>query len=139
MTLQPPFENLLGTEVKIGPAGEDNFTGDVWTGVVAHDSALKRFRLFLVQFAPEGRTKWHKHEFVQHLVILAGTAWVGIEDGRSERLVAGQSIIIPPNTVHWHGAGRDAPMAHLAVNFKGETDWTYPAVSDDEYAGFEKS
>ena len=133
----PPFPDLLGPDVKIGPAGLDNFSGDVWTGVVAHDSVKNRFRLHLVQFAPVGRTKWHKHEFVQHLIIMAGTAIVGFEDGTAERVVAGRSIIIPPNTVHWHGATRDAPMAHLAVNFKGETNWTYPAVSDAEFISFE--
>ena len=137
MTLTAPFPDLFGTEVVIGPAGENNFTGSVWTGIVAHDNVGNRFRLHLVQFAPIGRTKWHKHEFVQHLIILAGTALVGFEDGRAERVVAGRSIIIPPNTVHWHGATRDAPMAHLAVNFKGETDWTYPAVSDAEFVSFE--
>jgi quercetin dioxygenase-like cupin family protein len=133
----PPFPDLLGPEVKIGPAGLDNFTGEVWTGIVAEDSVKKQFRLYLVQFAPLGRTKWHKHQFVQHLIILSGTAMVGYEDGRLQRLTAGQSTIIPPNLVHWHGATRESAMAHLAVNFEGETDWSYPAVSPEEFASFE--
>jgi quercetin dioxygenase-like cupin family protein len=136
---EPPFPDLLGTDVKIGPAGLDNFSGEVWTGIVAEDAVKNnQYRLFLVQFAPMGRTKWHKHAFVQHLIVLAGVAMVGFEDGRIERVSKGESIQIQPNTVHWHGATRDAAMAHLAVNFEGTTDWTYPAVSPDEYASFEK-
>src|SRR5687767_5658115 len=105
--------------VAIAPADPNNFTGEVWAAVVTRGVPAEHCRLHLVQFAPRARTTWHTHEFVQHLIVLEGTAVVGFEKAPATLLQRGESIRIDPGTLHWHGATPDGPMAHLAVNFAG--------------------
>jgi quercetin dioxygenase-like cupin family protein len=49
----------------------------------------------------------------------------------------GDTVNIPPNTLHWHGASPDRLFAHLALSEAGEkgegTAWG-KHVTDNEYA-----
>jgi 4-carboxymuconolactone decarboxylase len=73
----------------------------------------------IVSFAAGARTKLHRHTSDQLLYIVSGIGKVGDIDG--EHVVSvGDSILIPANTDHWHGAGdTGSPMAHLTVQRKG--------------------
>ena len=55
------------------------------------------------------------HTGDQLLYIVSGIGKVGDADG--EHVVsAGDTVIIPANTDHWHGAGdTGSPMSHLTV------------------------
>ena len=57
---------------------------------------------------------------------------------RFRRLVevaeAGDVVSIEPDERHWHGADREEPMTHLAINIDATTTWLHK-VSDAEYDG----
>ena len=50
----------------------------------------------------------------------------------------GDVVYIAPGEKHWHGAGPETFMVHMAVNpatnSSGGADWMEP-VTDEEYAG----
>ncbi len=51
--------------------------------------------------------------------------------GKPQPINIGDLIHAPPRTTHWHGAGKDCAMTHLAIGL-GETRWL-EAVNDEEY------
>lgn len=73
------------------------------------------FSAAVVSFAPGARTVVHRHTSDQLLYIVSGIGKVGDADG--EHVVAvGDTVLIPANTDHWHGAGdTGSPMAHVTV------------------------
>ena len=91
-------------------------------------------KLFRVEFPAGSRTNWHTHSGVQVLVVLEGRCRFQHEGGSVEEAGVGETIYIPPNEKHWHGAPPDAPMVHLAVNIGLETAWL-EEVSEEEYSG----
>lgn len=92
-----------------------------------------------VTFEPKCRNNWHIHRADkgggQILIVTAGKGWY-CEWGKPARaLKAGDVVNIPAGVKHWHGAAKDSPFAHLAVEVpaeNGSTEWCEP-VSDDEY------
>ncbi len=69
----------------------------------------------LVHFSPGARTRMHRHTSEQFLYVLNGIGEVGDIEGVS-RISAGDAVVIPPDTDHWHGAGATgSPMTHLTV------------------------
>lgn len=129
------FVDLPGT-VK-GPATW--FTGDVWFDVLAAAPAPGVLRANRVRFAPGARTFWHRHVKGQTLHVTQGVARVGTRDGRVVQVRPGQSLWTPPGEWHWHGAGPDAFMEHLALwdacaphETGPESEWA-EEVTDEQY------
>jgi quercetin dioxygenase-like cupin family protein len=58
----------------------------------------------------------------QVFAVIEGEGWVQAKGQEARRIVTGDSAATEPNEVHWHGAGRLGPMAHVVVNF-GDTTW----------------
>lgn len=106
------------------------FSGEVWGDPVlaAEDGILVND----VFFAPGGRTDWHTHEVAQVLYVIAGSGWVQVRDGEGGPITAGDTVHIPAGEEHWHGAGADSYLLHLAVSV-GRTNWL-DKVSDADYA-----
>ena len=77
-------------------------------------------RLTLVRFTKGARTRLHTHTYDQVLLATEGTGVVSIE-GQDNELQAGQIIVIPRGTPHWHGARDDSPFAHINIATPGET------------------
>lgn len=75
-----------------------------------------------VSFAAGARTNWHSHPGGQVLYILEGQARVAARDGAPVSLGPGDLVTALPDEEHWHGAGPDGPMTHLAIQF-GDTAW----------------
>jgi 4-carboxymuconolactone decarboxylase len=73
----------------------------------------------IVSFAAGARTRLHRHTSDQLLYIVSGIGKVGDHDG--EHVVSvGDTVLIPANTDHWHGAGdTGSPMSHLTVQRSG--------------------
>ena len=123
-------------ETRRGP--EDWFTGDVWleTASVPKPGA----GLFRVLFEPGARTNWHTHPEGQFLFVVTGAGRAGTEDGPVEEIEAGDVVFFAPGERHWHGAGPDTFMVHIAItpaiSTDGGTDWLEP-VADEEYSGAE--
>jgi quercetin dioxygenase-like cupin family protein len=123
-------------ETRRGP--EDGFTGDVWleTASVPKPGA----GLFRVLFEPGARTNWHTHPEGQFLFVVTGAGRAGTEGGPVEEIEAGDVVFFAPGERHWHGAGPDTFMVHIAItpaiSTDGGTDWLEP-VADEEYSGAE--
>jgi quercetin dioxygenase-like cupin family protein len=113
-----------------------NFTGVVFSDEVVAGKAPSRMRASVVSFTPGARTAWHSHPVGQTLYCLSGAGRVQREGEQVQEIRAGDTVIIPPNVRHWHGAAPDKLFAHLAMSEqtdKGEgTSW-FEHVSDVDY------
>ena len=121
-------------ETRRGP--EDWFTGTVWMD--AAPGSPPGARVFRVFFEPGARTNWHTHPEGQILYVVTGTGWAQTEDEEAVEIGAGDVVYFAPGEKHWHGAGPDTFMVHVAVNpateSHGGADWMEP-VTDEEYSG----
>ena len=118
-----------------GPA--ESFTGVVWQDPIIEAPAPARVRSGLVRFEPGARTHWHAHPVGQVLYCLSGVGRICIGKGsQPQPIYPGDTVMIPPNAMHWHGAAPDRLFAHLAMSELGEagqgTQWGEP-VSDTDY------
>ena len=92
-----------------------------------------------VTFEPGCRNNWHIHRSAggggQILLCVAGEGWYQEWGKPARSLKAGDVVVIPANVKHWHGAKKDSPFSHIAVEVPGENasnEWLEP-VSDKEY------
>lgn len=119
------------------PAPEDYFTGQVWQDAVSSSTETQNLRSLLVTFAPGGRTHWHTHPLGQTLYVTSGCGRIQSWGGPLQTISACDVIWIPPGEKHWHGAGPDTLMCHLALQEAEEgvaAQWL-EAVSDTQYRG----
>lgn len=94
--------------------GQPIFEGQVWGRDLVERGASRDFSASVVQFAPGARTKPHRHTSDQVLYVVAGIGKVGDADGEHV-ISAGDAVLIPAGTDHWHGAGdTTSPMAHIS-------------------------
>lgn len=116
-------------------------SADYFTGAVRVDAPFKgtepaQVSGGTVTFEPGARTAWHTHPLGQTLIVTAGTGWVQ-EWGQPVRLIKpGDTVWIPPNVKHWHGATATTGMTHIAIAevLDGKVvDWM-EHVSEQEYA-----
>jgi len=91
------------------------FTGTVWQDPVVEAPAPARINAVRVTFEPGARTAWHTHPLGQTLYVVAGCGRVQSEGGPLREIRAGDVVWIPPGEKHWHGAGPDTMMVHLAM------------------------
>ena len=114
-----------------------NFTGDVFMTPIYFGTGPSRMTVALVRFTPGARTNWHSHAAGQTLHLTEGVGLVGTRDGSVVRVRAGDTVICPPDEEHWHGAGADTFMSHLAMlenlpDGGDPTTWLEP-VADEDY------
>lgn len=121
------------------PAGGENtayaqyFTGKSYLQMLTKTSKVG---VANVTFAPGCRNSWHIHrKGGQILLVLAGEGWYQEYGKPAQALKAGDTVEIPPEVKHWHGAAKDSWFAHLAVEIPAEgakNEWLEP-VSDADY------
>lgn len=112
------------------------FTGSVWQEPVIEAPEPARVRAVFVTFEPGARTNWHTHPLGQTLHVLSGAGRVQLAGQPIETINAGDTVWIAPGERHWHGAGPDTRMTHLAIQeaLDGKSvEWLEP-VTDDDYA-----
>lgn len=92
-----------------------------------------------VTFEPKCRNNWHIHKVTkgggQILICVEGEGWYQEEGKEAQSLKVGDTVTIPANVKHWHGAKKDSWFSHIAVEVPGENtenEWL-EAVSDEEY------
>lgn len=97
-----------------------------------------------VTFEPGCRNNWHIHHAAegggQILLCTAGEGWYQAWGEPARKLKAGDVVVIPPESKHWHGAAADSWFSHLAVEVPGKdtsNEWLEP-VDDAAYAALEK-
>ena len=123
--------NLVSPNEDPGGSGRGGatFTGDVFTYVTMEytDGAA----VTNVCFTPGARTHWHSHENGQMLLVLAGRGWIQSQGESVHVIHAGDTVWVPPNENHWHGATKISYMTHKAISL-GSTTWG-DEVSESEY------
>ena len=101
------------------------------------------FPVFNVSFEPGCRNNWHVHHAShgggQILICTYGEGWYQEWGHEPVSLVPGKVIVIPANTIHWHGAKKDSWFSHVTFEPPGEetyNEWLEP-VSDEQYKSVE--
>lgn len=123
------------------PIGQDNsayeqyFVGQSYLAPIS-DGA---FPIFNVTFEPGCRNHWHNHRATkgggQVLICVGGEGYYQEWGKDAVKLQPGDTVTIPANTKHWHGASKDSWFSHLAFEIPGEntsTEWNEP-VSEEDY------
>ena len=120
---------------RTGPA--DWFTGAVRLDPLFNPVDAERVQGAAVTFEPGARTAWHTHPLGQTLVVTAGLGRAQRWGGLVEEIRPGDVVFFAPGEKHWHGAGPETAMTHIAIQEvkDGRTvDWL-EHVSDADYAG----
>ena len=88
--------------------------GSVWARNLVPEDESRDFNVNLVQFAPGARTVPHRHTSDQVLYVVSGIGKVGA-DGEEHVISTGDTVVIPADTEHWHGAAdTTSPMSHIS-------------------------
>jgi len=110
---------------------DDWFTGAVRIDPLFQANEAARASGGSVTFEPGARTVWHAHPLGQTLVVTAGCGRVQRWGGPVEDIYAGDVVWIAPGEKHWHGAGVDTAMTHIAIQEQLDgkaVDWYEPVV-----------
>jgi quercetin dioxygenase-like cupin family protein len=104
--------------------------------IAGEGAPLLRAQLLSVSFSPGARTAWHHHPHGQVLHVTEGEGRAQTKGGPVEVIRAGDTISFEPGEEHWHGAGPETAMTHLALQERDDegtpTHWGRH-VTDDEY------
>lgn len=121
------------TEKSSGAAA--NFTGTVQVEGRFQREAPARIGGAIVTFAPGAHTAWHTHPLGQTLIVTRGYGYVQQWGQQAERFGPGDVVWIGPGIKHWHGAGPDEAMTHVALaeSSNGKSVAWGELVSDAQY------
>jgi quercetin dioxygenase-like cupin family protein len=114
---------------------KEYFSGVAWQDPIIEAPAPARVRSGRVSFEPGARTAWHTHPLGQTLHVLSGVGRVQAKGGPIQEIRAGDTVWIPPNEKHWHGASPDIGMVHIAIQeaLDGKHIEWMELVTDAEY------
>ena len=113
------------------------FTGRVRLDALFNPAAPDRVQGTLVTFEPGARTAWHTHPLGQTLIVTAGVGRAQKCGGPIEEIRPGDVIWFAPGEKHWHGAGPQTAMSHIAIQEVQDgnaVDWL-EHVSEADYRG----
>ncbi len=117
-------------------ARDDWFTGTVWQDPIIEAPDPARVKAIWVTFEPSARTAWHTHPLGQTLHVVAGSGLCCVRGGAPQIIRPGDTVWIPPGEEHWHGAGPNTAMKHLAMQEAQDgrvADWL-DKVTDEDYS-----
>ena len=97
------------------------FTGTVFQDEIVVGQTPSRMRASVVSFTPGARTAWHTHPVGQTLYCLSGVGRICFKGEKPQVLNPGDTVVIPPDVQHWHGAAPDRLFAHLAMSENSDT------------------
>jgi quercetin dioxygenase-like cupin family protein len=118
-------------------APAEYFTGAVRMDPLMQAPGPARVQVVSVTFEPGARTTWHTHPLGQTLVVTSGKGLAQTWGGAIQEIRAGDVVWFPPGEKHWHGAGPETAMTHIAIQEMQDgmaADWL-EAVSDQQYRG----
>ena len=96
-------------------ASSEYFTGTVWQDPIIEAPFPAKVHALQVAFEPGARTAWHTHPLGQTLQIVSGTGLIGLRKQKPQLIKSGDTVWIPPNEEHWHGATATNAMVHIAI------------------------
>lgn len=136
---------IRANERKTRQGAADSFVGTVLQDPVFAPDSGSGTRVTRVTFTPGARTNWHAHASGQVLYVVSGVGRYQLDGEPVQEIKPGDTVVIPPNARHWHGAAPDNMMVHLAysnlmldlassqsVPDLTATHWSEP-VSDKDY------
>ena len=113
---------------------------DIFTGSVRISSPFQALEPgkaagATVTFEPRARTAWHSHPLGQTLIVTAGEGLVQQKGQPAQVIRPGDVVTIPANVLHWHGAGLNGAMTHVAIAEKenGISVTWQDKVTDQDY------
>lgn len=116
-------------------AFKDYFIGQSYLNMLS----TEQVKVANVTFEAGCRNNWHIHHADcgegQILLVTAGKGWYREYGKPARELNPGDTVNIPANVKHWHGAAADSAFQHIAIEVPGEnasTEWC-EAVTDEEY------
>jgi quercetin dioxygenase-like cupin family protein len=113
------------------------FTGTVRMDPIISSTPPSQVNAIFVTFEPGARTAWHTHPLGQTIHIQSGICLAQKDGEPIQVLRPGDSCFFAPGEKHWHGAGPDCAMTHLAIQEAVEgsaADWL-EKVTDEVYFG----
>jgi quercetin dioxygenase-like cupin family protein len=116
-------------------APAEYFTGEVRQEPLMQAPAPARVQVFSVSFEPGARTAWHTHPFGQTLVVTAGKGLAQSWGGDIRQINAGDVLWFEPGEKHWHGAGPETALTHIAIQETQDSkaaDWM-EYVTEEQY------
>jgi quercetin dioxygenase-like cupin family protein/alkylhydroperoxidase/carboxymuconolactone decarboxylase family protein YurZ len=119
----------------ISAGSAETFTGNVRIGSPFQAPPPGRAGGATVTFEARSRTAWHTHPLGQTLLVTAGVGLVQQDGQPAQVMRLGDIVTIPANVRHWHGAGPEGAMTHVAIAEKSDGNsvaWQ-SKVSDQEY------
>ncbi len=125
-----------GSQASTTPPAE-YFTGTVRLDPLHSPPEPSRVAMALVTFEPGARTAWHTHPLGQTLLVMAGCGRAQRDGGPIEEIRPGDVVWFAPGEKHWHGAGPQTAMSHVAIQEKQDgTPVTWlEKVTDEQYRG----
>ena len=114
---------------------KEYFSGVAWQDPIIEAPEPARVRSGRVSFEPGARTAWHTHPLGQTLHVISGLGRVQAKGGPIQEIRPGDTVWIPPNEKHWHGAGPETGMVHIAIQEAPDgkhVEWM-ELVTDAEY------
>jgi quercetin dioxygenase-like cupin family protein len=102
------------------PMDPAHFTGPTTSHPLHRSTEPHPVAINVIRFTTGTRNNWHRHAGGQLLHVVEGEGWVQSRGEEAQRIRSGDSVSAEPGEEHWHGAGEDGPMAHIAVSI-GET------------------
>jgi quercetin dioxygenase-like cupin family protein len=113
-----------------GAMEPQHFTGPTTSHPLLRTTEPHPVTVAVVRFSAGSRNHWHRHAGGQLLHVVEGEGWVQSRGTAAERIHTGDSISAAPGEEHWHGAGEEGAMAHIAVTV-GETTFLEPSDGPD--------
>lgn len=121
------------------------FVGNVTLRDISAKLNMRDQKVYLAGFKNGAKTKLHYHQGDQTLVVTKGSGVLALYKKVSSKnkqlkiklveksnLRLGDIVLIPKQTLHWHGAKRGNNFAHIALNafYKGKESQTIWFESD---------
>ena len=125
---------------KVIAGASDRFTGSVRVQSLFDSKTPSRSTGGQVTFQPGARSAWHTHPLGQVLIVTEGTGQVQQWNGPVQMMRKGDVVWIPPGVKHWHGAGPDSSVTHIAIQEEQDgvnVTWMEKAT-DEQYAAGRK-
>lgn len=135
-TPSPPVVEIRAAAAQpIALGSADTFTGTVRITAPFTAQAPGRAGGATVRFEAGARTAWHTHPLGQTLIVTDGLGFVQQQGQPAHAMRMGDVVTIPANVRHWHGAGPDGAMTHVAIAEKqdGQSVTWQDTVSDQDY------
>ena len=93
-------------------------------------------KIIKVGSRPQKKAARHTHPLGQTLFVIGGVGLVGLRNEPPQIINVGDTVWIPPDEEHWHGASEDTSMEHIAIQeaLDGKVANWLEQVSDTDYS-----